>query len=103
MFVLGNVLQGLAQALGFALQAYSYVLIARAIVSWVDASPRNRIVQFLIMATEPPLRLIRRLLPVSLKYFPLDIAFLVLFGLVIFSQYAVVQSLFDMGVRLRVP
>jgi YggT family protein len=103
MFVLGNILQGLAQALSFALQAYTYVLIARAIVSWVDASPRNPIVQFLIMATEPPLRVIRRLLPVSLKYFPLDIAFLVLFGLVIFAQYAVVQSLFDLGVRLRVP
>ena len=103
MFVLGNILQGLAQALSFALQAYTYVLIARAIVSWVDASPRNPIVQFLIMATEPPLRVICRLLPVSLKYFPLDIAFLVLFGLVIFAQYAVVQSLFDLGVRLRVP
>jgi YggT family protein len=103
MFVLGNILQGLAQALSFALQAYTYVLIARAIVSWVDASPRNPIVQFLIMATEPPLRVIRRLLPVSLKYFPLDIAFLVLFGVVIFAQYAVVQSLFDLGVRLRVP
>jgi len=103
MFVAGNILQGLAQALSFGLQLYTYVLIGRAIVSWVDASPRNPIVQFLIMATEPPLRLIRRLLPLSLKYFPLDIAFLVLFGLVIFTQYAVVQSLFDLGVRLRVP
>ena len=103
MFVMGNILQGLAQALSFALQLYTYVLIGRAIISWVDASPRNPIVQFLIMATEPPLRLIRRLLPLSLKYFPLDIAFLVLFGLVIFAQYAVVQSLFDLGVRLRVP
>ena len=31
------------------------------------------------------------------------LAFLVLFGLVIFAQYAVVQSLFDIGVRLRRP
>lgn len=103
MFLVGNVLQGLAQALSFGLQLYTYVLIGRAIVSWVDASARNPIVQFLIMATEPPLRVIRRLLPLSLKYFPLDIAFLVLFGLVIFAQYAVVQSLFDLGLRLRVP
>jgi YggT family protein len=97
----GNVLQGIAAALSFGLQAYSFVLIGRAIVSWVDASPRNPIVQFLYMATEPPLRAIRRLLPMSLRYFPLDIAFLVLFGLVIFLQYAVVQSLFDLGARLR--
>ena len=101
MFILGNILVGLAQALSAALQVYMFVLIGRAIVSWVDADPRNTIVRILIMATEPPLRMIRRLLPASLRYFPLDIAFLVLFGLVIFAQYAVVQSLFDIGARLR--
>ena len=101
MFILGNVLVGLARALSGALQVYMFVLIGRAIVSWVDADPRNTIVRILILATEPPLRMIRRLLPASLRYFPLDIAFLVLFGLVIFAQYAVVQSLFDIGARLR--
>ncbi len=68
-----------------------FVLIGRAIVSWVNADPRNPIVRFLVQATEPPLRVIRRMLPANLRYFPLDIAFLVLFGLVIFAQYAVVQ------------
>ena len=93
---------GIAQTLGFFLQAYQLVLIGRAIVSWVDAPTRNPIVQFLILATEPALRVIRRVLPASLRYFPLDIAFLVLFGLTIFLQYAVVQSLIDLGMRLRV-
>lgn len=101
MFILGNILVGLAQALSGALQIYMFVLIGRAIVSWVDADPRNAIVRILILATEPPLRVIRRLLPASLRYFPLDIAFLVLFGLLIFAQYAVVQSLFDIAERLR--
>ena len=101
MFILGNILVGLAQALNGALQIYMFVLIGRAIVSWVDADPRNAIVRILILATEPPLRVIRRLLPASLRYFPLDVAFLVLFGLVIFAQYAVVQSLLDIAVRLR--
>jgi len=101
MFILGNILTGTAQALSMVLQLYMFVLIGRAIVSWVDADPRNPIVRILILATEPPLRVIRRLLPASLRYFPLDIAFLVLFGLVIFAQYAVVQSLFDIAVRLR--
>ena len=31
--------------------------------------------------------MIRRRLPTSLRYFPLDVAFLVLLGLVIFAQY----------------
>ena len=103
MFVLGNMIQGLAAALRMILQLYMYVLIGRAIISWVNADPRNAIVRFLVMLTEPPLRLIRRRLPLSLQYFPLDISFLVLFGLVIFAQYALVQSLFDIGVHLRRP
>jgi YggT family protein len=101
MFVFGNVIQGLAAALGMALQLYTYILIGRAIVSWVNADPRNPIVRFLMLLTDPPLRAIRGLLPMSLRYFPLDISFLVLFGLVVFAQYAVVQSLFDVAARLR--
>lgn len=102
MFVLGNVLQGLAEALRMGLTLYTWILIGRAIISWVSADPANPIVRFLILATEPPLRVVRRLLPSRLRYFPLDIAFLVLVGLVIFAQYALVQTLFDLGQRMRV-
>jgi YggT family protein len=101
MFVLGNILIGLARALEMVLTLYTYVLIGRAIVSWVNADPYNPIVRFLHMATDPPLRLIRRALPRNLRYFPLDVAFLVLFALVVFAQYAVVQTLLDVAVRMR--
>jgi len=101
MFVLANVLIGLAKALEMTLTIYTYVLIGRAIVSWVDADPYNPIVRFLRMATDPPLSLIRRMLPASLRHFPLDIAFLVLFALVVFAQYALVQTLLDVAVRMR--
>lgn len=101
MLLLANVLAGLGWTLYWFLQLYSYVLIARAVVSWVSADPRNPIVSFLYAATEPPLRLIRRRLPTNLRYFPLDIAFLVLFGLVIFAQYGVVQTLVDYAMVLR--
>ena len=101
MLLLANALAGLGWTLYWFLQLYSYVLIARAVVSWVSADPRNPIVSFLHAATEPPLRLIRRRLPTSLRYFPLDIAFLVLFGLVIFAQYGIVQSLVDYASILR--
>ena len=103
MFVLGNVLFGLAHVLSWFLTLYSWVLIARAIVSWVSADPRNPIVYFLHRATDPAIEFVRRLLPMKLKYFPLDIAFLVLFGVVIFLQFAIVQSLLDVAVRLRPP
>jgi YggT family protein len=102
MFVLANVLIGVARVLDAFLFIYQWVLIARAVVSWVSADPRNPIVRFLYAATEPPMRVIRRRLPASLRYFPLDIAFLVLFALVIFAQYGVVQSLLDYAALLRV-
>ncbi len=101
MLLLANVLAGLGWTLYWFLQLYSWVLIARAVVSWVSADPRNPIVSFLYAATEPPLRLVRRRLPTSLRYFPLDVAFLVLFGLVIFAQYGIVQSLVDYAMVLR--
>jgi YggT family protein len=101
MFVLGNVLLGLARVVALFLSVYFWVLVGRAIVSWVNADPRNPIVRFLVMATEPPLRLIRRLLPMSLRYFPLDIAFLVLLGLIYFAEVAVVETLVELGRRLR--
>jgi YggT family protein len=101
MFVFGNILLGLAEMLSLFLRLYIFVLIGRAIVSWVDASPYNPIVRFLHMATDPLLMRIRPLLPRSLRYFPIDIAFLVLLGLVYFAQIAVVGSLIELGRRLR--
>lgn len=101
MFVLANVLIGVARVLEWVLFIYQWILIARAVTSWVSADPRNPIVSFLYSVTEPPIRLIRRHLPTSLRYFPLDIAFLVLFALVIFAQYGIVQSLVDLAMVLR--
>ena len=101
MFVLANVILGVARVLEGVLFVYQWILIARAVISWVSADPRNPIVSFLYAATEPPLRLIRRRLPTNLRYFPLDVAFLVLFGLVIFAQYGIVQSLVDYATVLR--
>ncbi len=99
--MLSNVLRGVAEVLHWILWLYQLVLIARAVTSWVSADPRNPIVGFLYMATEPALRAIRRRLPANLRYFPLDIAFLVLFALVIFAQYGIVQSLLDLAASLR--
>jgi len=101
MFVFGNLLVGLARALDMALQVYLLVLFARAVVSWVSADPRNRIVHFLVMAVDPLTRRIRGFLPASLRYFPLDIAFLVLIGLVVFVQFGIVPSIFEVGARMR--
>ena len=101
MFILGNTLRGFATVLDMVLNIYTFILIGRAIISWVDANPYNPIVRFLMMATDPLIHRIRRLLPANLRYFPLDISFLVLFGIVVFSRVAIVQTLYDIGARLR--
>src|SRR6185503_2420186 len=101
MFIVGNVLIGLGRVLFYFFQFYMIVLLGRAIVSWVSADPRNGIVRFLVQATDPPMRVIRHMLPMSLRTFPIDVAFLVLLALVIFAEYAVAQSLVDLGVRMK--
>jgi YggT family protein len=103
MFILGNVFIGLGEVLHYFFFAYMVVLLGRAIISWVNADPHNAIVKFLVQATEPPMRVIRRMLPMSLRYFPIDVAFLVLLALVIFAEYAIAVTLVDLGMRLKGP
>ncbi|HSF04398.1 MAG TPA: YggT family protein [Methylomirabilota bacterium] len=45
------------------LLAYFWIIIARAVLSWVNPDPFNPVVRFLYRATEPVLRPIRHRLP----------------------------------------
>jgi YggT family protein len=49
--------------IGWLLDLYSWVIIAAALISWVSPDPRNPVVTFLRVATEPVLGPVRRLLP----------------------------------------
>ena len=60
MFVAGNALSAVATILDYVLWLYMWVIIARALISWVNPDPWNPIVQFLNRATEPVLAPIRR-------------------------------------------
>ena len=51
MFLAGNVLQGLATVADYVLWLYMWVIIARALISWVNPDPWNPIVQFLQRVT----------------------------------------------------
>jgi len=99
MFVAGNFLDAVARILDIALTAYYWIIIVRAIVSWVNPDPWNPIVQFLQRATEPVLAPIRRILPtwrVGIDFSPL-VAILA----VIFIQQFLVGSLRDLAWRMR--
>ena len=47
----------------YILQALQWLVIIAALVSWVSPDPRNPIVRFLYVTTEPLFRPFRRLLP----------------------------------------
>ena len=47
MFVVNNFMMAIAQLLDFVLTAYMWIIIGRAVISWVNADPHNPIVRFL--------------------------------------------------------
>lgn len=100
MFVLSNLLVAVARILGFALTAYYWLILIRALISWVSPDPFNPIVQFLYNITEPVLNPIRRLLPFSLK-FGFDISPIIAFLAIMFLQSFLVRTLLDLAIRLR--
>jgi len=65
MYPLGYFIMALAKVLDFALMALMWIVVARAVLSWVNPDPYNPIVRFLYNVTEPILYWIRSRLPVS--------------------------------------
>ncbi len=53
----------IARILDLAFSIYIFIIVARALVSWVNPDPYNSIVRFLHSATDPVLYRLRRLLP----------------------------------------
>lgn len=63
MYLINNLLVALAHILHIVLNLYMWVIIARALLSWVNPDPYNPIVRFLHNVTEPVLYAIRRRVP----------------------------------------
>jgi YggT family protein len=98
MFVISNFLVAIAKILDIGLTLYMWVIIGRAIISWVNPDPYNPIVRFLNAVTEPVLYPIRRRLPLSLG--GIDFSPIIVILAIIFIQSFVVQSLIQMAARM---
>lgn len=57
------ILQAVAGVVDLLLNVYTYLIIGRAIISWVSPDPYNPIVRFLYTATEPVMRIARKIIP----------------------------------------
>lgn len=98
MFLLGNFIYALAKLVNYALQIYMWIIIARAVLSWVSPDPYNPVVRFIYGITEPVMGAIRRYLPVS--FGGIDLSPIIVFMIIMFLQEFVVNSLFMLAQRL---
>jgi len=99
MFVASNFILAVARLLEIVLWAYFWILIARAVLSWVNPDPYNPIVRFLIRVTEPVLRPIRHRLPTMTM--GLDLSPMVVMLAIYFLESFLVGSLRDLALSLR--
>jgi YggT family protein len=65
MDILREFILAIAGVVDLAFTLYFYIVIARALVSWVNPDPYNPIVRFLHSVTDPVLYRIRRIIPLN--------------------------------------
>jgi YggT family protein len=98
VFIFGNLLHAVAEIINMMLTIYLWVIVARALVSWVNPDPYNAVVQFLYKLTEPVLSPIRRLL--GSYSIGLDISPLIAILCIYFLQMFLVRTLMDFARQL---
>jgi len=98
MFVARNLLTALATVVDYALWAYMWAFIIRAVISWVSPDPYNPIVRALYSVTEPVLSFLRRKLPLFAG--SIDFSPMVAILAILFLQRFVVRTLLDLAMRM---
>ncbi|MCK4503454.1 MAG: YggT family protein [Desulfuromonadales bacterium] len=90
------ILTAIARILDLAFNIYIFIIIARALISWVNPDPYNPIVRFLHNATDPVLYRLRRLLP-FLQAGALDLSPFALLLILSVVQQLVVSFLYQLA------
>ena len=98
MFVFANFIQAVATLLNYVLSIYVWVIIIRALITWVNPDPNNPIVQILYRITEPVLWPLRRRLP---DMGGIDLSPIVVILIIIFLQRFLIKSLYGLALWLR--
>lgn len=98
MFVIGNFFVAIATVLKLVLDLFMWIVIARAVLSWVNPDPFNPIVRFIHNTTEPILYRVRSKIPSifgGIDFSPI----IVIFG-IYFLKIFVVNSLYGFAKSL---
>ncbi len=98
MFVLSNLIVALAKIMDIALTIYMWIIVFRALISWVNPDPYNQIVIFLYRVTEPVLGPIRRKLPMGNT--GIDFSPVIVLLAILFLKYFLVETMIQLAQRL---
>jgi YggT family protein len=93
---MGNLIVALAKIIDLVLNLYVWVIIIRAVISWVNPDPYNPIVNFLYRATEPVLAPVRRRLPFG--NLGIDVSPIVVILVIYFLQFFLVKTMIQAAV-----
>ncbi len=97
MFIIANLIDALATLMDMVLWLAMWLIIIRALISWVSPDPYNPIVRFIEQSTDPILRPIQRALP---PMGGMDLSPMIAIFAIIFLQSFVVRTLHDVAMRL---
>jgi YggT family protein len=99
MFIIGNFIAAVAHIIDIALTVYLWIIIIRAVLSWVNPDPYNPIVRLLIQTTEPVMGLVRRWIP--LRGMGIDFSPMIIVLVIVFLQSFLVPSLIQLSFYFR--
>jgi YggT family protein len=95
---LGNLVYALATIVDYLLTILNWMIIIRALLSWVNPDPYNAVVQFLYKVTEPLLAPFRRIVPTY--SIGLDLSPIFALIMIWFLKLFLVRTLFGVAMRL---
>jgi len=98
MFVFSNLVAAMATVLNYILTIANWLIIIRALISWVNPDPYNAIVRFLYKVTEPMLAPFRRFFPAYMSGIDLSPIFALL--VIWFLKLFLVRTLFGIAMRM---
>ncbi|MDP2912747.1 MAG: YggT family protein [Candidatus Omnitrophota bacterium] len=98
MFVAGNFIAAIATILDYILTIANWLIIIRALISWVNPDPFNPIVQLLHKTTDPILAPFRRIIPMYNAGLDLSPIFALIF--IWFLKLFLIRTLFGLAMRM---
>lgn len=96
--MIASILVGLAHIISFLLDMLMVLIIASAVISWVDASPSNQFVVMIRSLTEPMYRPFRKL--VGRIGGPIDLSPMIVILIIVFLKSALPHYLLTVARQL---